>query len=46
MLAAVPFHLLYHFYNGLSFSVGTALHWWNVNARKDVSPSQPADYDR
>ena len=46
MLAAVPFHLLYHFYNGLSFSIGTALHWWNVNARKDVGPSQPADYDR
>jgi hypothetical protein len=23
-LAAIPFHLLYHFYNGISFAVGTA----------------------
>jgi hypothetical protein len=27
MLAAIPFHLLYHFYNGLSFIAGTALHY-------------------
>lgn len=26
MLAAIPFHLLYHFYNALSFAVGTAVH--------------------
>jgi len=26
MLAAVPFHVLYHFYNGVSFSVGVLLH--------------------
>jgi glycosyltransferase involved in cell wall biosynthesis len=25
--AAIPFHLLYHFYNGVSFAVGTILHW-------------------
>lgn len=25
-LAAIPFHLLYHFYNGLSFAVGLARH--------------------
>jgi hypothetical protein len=25
--AAIPFHLLYHFYNGISFAVGTILHW-------------------
>ena len=27
-LAAVPFHLLYHFYNGISVVAGTALYWW------------------
>ncbi|MGC4048940.1 MAG: glycosyltransferase family 2 protein [Paludibaculum sp.] len=27
-LAAIPFHLLYHFYNGLSFAVGLARHTW------------------
>ena len=26
-LAAIPFHLLYHFYNGLSFCAGTILFW-------------------
>ena len=26
MLAAIPFHLLYHFYNGLAFIAGLALH--------------------
>jgi hypothetical protein len=25
--AAIPFHLLYHFYNGISFAAGTILHW-------------------
>jgi len=28
MLAAIPFHLLYHFYNGLSFMIGLSLHYW------------------
>lgn len=27
MLAAIPFHLLYHFYNGLSFIIGTIRHY-------------------
>jgi hypothetical protein len=27
-LAAIPFHLLYHFYNGLSFGVGLVRHTW------------------
>ncbi len=27
-LAAVPFHLLYHFYNGISFLAGTAYYVW------------------
>jgi hypothetical protein len=30
MIAAIPFHLLYHFYNGLSFIAGAGLHYWNV----------------
>jgi glycosyltransferase involved in cell wall biosynthesis len=32
MIAAIPFHLLYHFYNGLSFVAGAMLHYWNVFA--------------
>ena len=31
-LAAVPFHLLYHFYNGISVVAGTALYWWRKTA--------------
>jgi glycosyltransferase involved in cell wall biosynthesis len=27
-IAAIPFHLLYHFYNGISFSVGLIRHTW------------------
>jgi len=27
-VAAIPFHLLYHFYNGISFSVGLIRHTW------------------
>jgi glycosyltransferase involved in cell wall biosynthesis len=27
-LAAIPFHLLYHFYNGISFALGLARHVW------------------
>lgn len=30
MITAIPFHLLYHFYNGLSFVAGAWLHYWNV----------------
>ena len=26
-LTAIPFHLLYHFYNGISFCAGMALYW-------------------
>jgi glycosyltransferase involved in cell wall biosynthesis len=26
-LSAIPFHLLYHFYNGVSFCAGTILYW-------------------
>ena len=31
-LAAVPFHLLYHFYNGICVIAGTALYWWRKAA--------------
>ena len=31
-LAAVPFHLLYHFYNGISVVAGTALYLWRKTA--------------
>lgn len=33
-MAAVPFHLLYHLYNGLSFSVGLARYTWRNLTRK------------
>jgi glycosyltransferase involved in cell wall biosynthesis len=29
MLAAIPFHILYHFYNGISFILGTVSYSWN-----------------
>jgi GT2 family glycosyltransferase len=35
MLAAIPFHLLYHFYNGLSFMIGVARHTARVARRRD-----------
>ena len=37
MLCAIPFHLLYHFYNGLSFIAGTTRHYWGAA----TSPSNP-----
>jgi glycosyltransferase involved in cell wall biosynthesis len=34
-LAAIPFHLLYHFYNGISFLVGMGRHTWrNLRSEK------------
>ena len=40
-LAAIPFHLLYHFYNGISFCAGTILYW---TRRKPSSlHAKPAD---
>lgn len=38
MLAAIPFHLLYHFYNGVSFIVGSARHYWNAELEKGDPP--------
>jgi len=34
-LAAVPFHLLYHLYNGISFLTGLARHAWKSPARRE-----------
>ncbi len=31
-VTAVPFHLLYHFYNGICVVAGTALYWWKKAA--------------
>jgi glycosyltransferase involved in cell wall biosynthesis len=39
MLAAIPFHILYHFYNGISFIIGTISYSWNnltSRRRKDT----------
>jgi glycosyltransferase involved in cell wall biosynthesis len=39
MLAAIPFHILYHFYNGISFIIGTVSYSWDSltnRRRKDA----------
>lgn len=37
-VAAIPFHLLYHFYNGISFGVGLLRHTWrSVTNRKTAT---------
>jgi hypothetical protein len=33
-LAALPFHLLYHFYNGISFGAGLLRHSWRTVTRR------------
>jgi hypothetical protein len=33
MLAAIPFHLLYHFYNGVSFIIGVSNHYYAALVR-------------
>lgn len=43
MLAAIPFHLLYHFYNGLSFLIGSIRHYWATAAREPVVTSSASD---
>jgi len=40
MLAAVPFHLLYHFYNGISFLIGTARYYWTAR-KAQRAPAYP-----
>ena len=36
-LAAVPFHLLYHFYNGISFGAGLLRHSWRSWKRRSAA---------
>ena len=51
MLAAIPFHLLYHFYNGVSFIAGLARHYCSDeqplqrNSMRLDSPVPPAAGD-
>jgi GT2 family glycosyltransferase len=43
MLAAIPFHILYHFYNGLSFLAGITLHYTrSYRVNRTPSPAEPA----
>ena len=37
VFAAIPFHLLYHFYNGISFIAGLACHLWAAKPEKEAS---------
>ncbi len=48
MLAAMPFHLLYHFYNGVSFLIGVARHYGRkmVPSRRERIAGTPADEPR
>jgi hypothetical protein len=39
-LAAIPFHLLYHFYNGISFIIGLISHVWKRIGRQIPLPPQ------
>lgn len=38
-LAAIPFHLLYHFYNGISFAAGMLRHGWRTIRNKEKAAS-------
>jgi glycosyltransferase involved in cell wall biosynthesis len=40
-LAAIPFHLLYHLYNGISFAVGLAHYTWRRMLRREPQSGQP-----
>jgi len=43
MLAAMPFHMLYHFYNGLSFLAGVSLHYSRARRFPWTSPQPSSD---
>lgn len=47
-LAAIPFHLLYHFYNGLSFLAGCAHYYWSRLWERNLRPAAalPADGEK
>jgi glycosyltransferase involved in cell wall biosynthesis len=38
MLCAIPFHLLYHFYNGISFIAGVVRHYWASTFTRQTAP--------
>ena len=40
-IGAIPFHLLYHFYNGLAFGVGLARHLWRTALRTEPAIETP-----
>jgi glycosyltransferase involved in cell wall biosynthesis len=42
MLAAVPFHLFYHFYNGISFATGVVRHVLGITGRAPQYHEDPA----
>ena len=48
MLAAIPFHLLYHFYNGISFLIGALRHFWRVtiSSHEDRVAARPVNQRR
>jgi glycosyltransferase involved in cell wall biosynthesis len=43
MLAAIPFHLLYHFYSGISFLIGFTNHHMANAGKKELTPTVGAD---
>ncbi|HSW50893.1 MAG TPA: glycosyltransferase family A protein [Bryobacteraceae bacterium] len=45
-LAAVPFHLLYHLYNGISFAAGVVRFYWRKLARRPAAPSRNSAVSR
>jgi hypothetical protein len=42
MLATIPFHLLYHFYNGISFLAGVFLYFKRRAAPPEKAAGPPA----
>jgi hypothetical protein len=43
MLCAIPFHLLYHFYNGLSFIAGVTRYFWMTSMLPHQAPAADTD---
>jgi glycosyltransferase involved in cell wall biosynthesis len=39
-LAAIPFHLLYHFYNGISFAAGLVRYWLRAGSRRSEARAE------
>jgi glycosyltransferase involved in cell wall biosynthesis len=45
MLAAIPFHLLYHFYSGVSFIIGFVNHYWTAAVERTGQAALPVPPD-